>query len=165
MWIVRNPFGRGKPAQVSALPVGDGERIAAWALAVQPDVAVAATQHAIYLGESERLAWDDIVRATWEPPLLTLVLDSAEQQVRRLNLPEAGDLPALVRTYVTDSVVVSEQVEVAPGAGARLVARRAGLGGEIRWSVIFDEGLDAQDPALQGAAMQKLAMLRETLGI
>jgi hypothetical protein len=82
-----------------------------------------------------------------------------------MTLPEAGDLPAIVRTYVTDSVVVSEQVEVAPGAGARLVARRAGLGGEVRWSVIFDEGLDSRDPALQAAAMERLALLRDSLGI
>jgi len=162
---VRNPFGRSKPAQVSGLPIGDGERMAGWALAAQPDIAVAATDHAIYLGEAERLAWDDIVRATWEPPVLTLVLDTQGRQTRRMTLPEAGDLPAIVRTYVTDSVVVSEQVEVAPGAGARLVARRAGLGGEVRWSVIFDEGLDSRDPALQAAAMQRLALLRDSLGI
>ena len=54
---------------------------------------------------------------------------------------------------------------MAPGKGARLVARRAGLDGEIRWSVIFDEGLDAQDPQLQAAAMEQLALLRESLGI
>jgi hypothetical protein len=80
-------------------------------------------------------------------------------------MPDPGDVPAVVRSFVTDSVVVSQQVEVAPGSGARLVARRAGLDGEIRWAVIFDEGLDASDPVLQQAAMAQLEQLRESLGI
>jgi hypothetical protein len=162
---VRNPFGRSRPPEVSGLPLGDGERLAAWALDAQADVPIAATDRALYIGSDERLAWDDIVRALWEPPVLTLVLDTQGRRTRRLTLPEAGDLPAVVRTYVTDSVIVSEQVEVAPGAGARLVARRSGLGGDIRWSVIFDEGLDSQDPELQAAAMERLRQLRENLGI
>jgi len=162
---VRNPFGRTRPHAHVDLPILPGERVVAWAVSDQPQLTLAATEHALYLGQQERLAWDDIVRATWEPSLLTLALDSTGQQVRRLHLPEAGDLPAVVRTYVTDSVVVSQHVEVAPGKGARLVARRAGLDGEIRWSVIFDEGLDAQDPQLQAAAMEQLALLRESLGI
>ena len=162
---MRNPFGRHKPPEVAALRVLDGERLSSWALAVQPNIAIGATDRALYVGPDERLAWDDITRATWEPPVLTLVLDPQGRRTRRLTLPEAGDLPAVVRTFVTDSVIVSEQVEVAPGAGARLVARRAGLGGDVRWSVIFDEGLDSRDPALQAAAMEKLDQLRETLGI
>jgi len=162
---VRNPLGRRTPTQVTQLPIVKGERLSAWAIATQPAITIAVTDHALYLGTDERLGWNDIVRATWEPPVLTLVLDAQGRQTRRVTLPEAGDLPAIVRTYVTDSVVVSEYVEVSPGAGARLVARRAGLSGEIRWSVIFDEGLNAQDPALQAAAMERLALLRETLGI
>ena len=150
---------------MTQLPIVQGERLGAWAFATQPEITIAATDHALYLGTEERLGWNDIVRATWEPPVLTLVLDTQGRRTRQVTLPEAGDLPALVRTYVTDSVVVSEQVEVAPGAGARLVARRAGLSGEIRWSVIFDEGLNSQDPVLQAAAMERLALLRETLGI
>lgn len=136
----------------------------AWSTSADDD-AIVATDEAIYLGADERLAWDDIVRATWDPPSLVLVLDTQGTRTRQVTLPNAGDLPAVVRAYVTDSVVVSHQVEVAPGAGARLVARRAGLGGEIRWSVIFDEGLDSADPTLQEAAMTQLHHLRETLGI
>ena len=162
---MRNPFARPRPDDVTSLPIPRGERTLARARSAQPDVAIAATDHAIYLGPDFRLAWDDIVRATWEPPVLTLVLDTQGMRSVRATVPVAGDLPAVVRTYVTDSVVVSEQVEVAPGAGARLVARRAGLSGEIRWSVIFDEGLNSQDPVLQAAAMERLALLRETLGI
>ena len=68
---------------------------------------------------------------------------------------------------MTASVVVSERVDLGGGAGAQLmVARRASDDDELRWSVVFDAGLDSSDdPRLRAAAAEALDRLRDALGI
>jgi hypothetical protein len=46
-----------------------------------------------------------------------------------------------------------------------MVARRDGDEGTIWWSVVFDSGLNAADPALRARADEELASLRDALGI
>jgi hypothetical protein len=46
-----------------------------------------------------------------------------------------------------------------------MVARRAGDDAPVRWTVVFDSGLDPTDPALREAADEALARLRSALGI
>ncbi len=65
---------------------------------------------------------------------------------------------------VTASVLISERVDLGNGAGALMVARRSD-DDEVRWTIVFDSGLDASDPALREAADAALARLREALGI
>jgi hypothetical protein len=82
---------------------------------------------------------------------------------RRVVLAEAGTLATVVYERVTSSVVVSERVLLRGDLGARIVARRAGDG--LRWTVTFDAGLDARDPALRAEADAALTELRSTLGV
>ena len=66
---------------------------------------------------------------------------------------------------VDGTVVVSERVDLGDGEGALMVARRGSDDGVIRWSVVFDAGLDPSDPALRQAADAALTRLRDSLGI
>jgi hypothetical protein len=169
------------PRFVSRLPgdvrqllgIGAGERVLAWGSGPggeSSDVSfAAATQRALYLQSGdERLPWDRIGKATWDESVLELtILDASERPVRQLRVPltDARGLPAAVRDRVTASVVISETVDLGGGAGALMVARRGSDDDVIRWSVVFDPGLDPGDPVLQRAAADALARLRDALGV
>lgn len=158
------------------LGVSDGERILAWGSGPVPGAEgpvasgyLAATNRALYVEASgQRYGWDMISRASWEDPVLEVdLLDPAGQPAERLRLDvsTSGDLPAAVRDRVTASVMVSEMVEVREGVRARMVARRASDDAPVRWSVVFEAGVDSTDPVLQEQARQALENLRSTLGI
>ena len=155
------------------LGIRPGEKVVAWASAPGADATqtlfTAATDRAIYVQElSERIPWDRISKASWQEPLLELVVlddDGQPARVVRIRVEEARDLPAAVHDRVTASVVVSERVDLGGGAFALMVARRASDDDEVRWSVVFDPGLDASNPVLREAAETALARLRSALGI
>ncbi len=165
-------FGRGVPKDVLArLAIPDGEHVVAWANGVSGPSAdgthVVATDRALY-GVGERLPWDRISRAQWDEPLLeVVVLDGNDQPGRlvRVRLAVGSQLPAAVHAKVTESVVVSERLVLDGGGGALAVARRGSDDDRIRWSIVFDAGLDPTDPALRAQADQALARLRDSLGV
>lgn len=162
--------GRGKvsaPADLrDRLGIPARERLLAWGGASRM---VAATERALYVEEPrERLGWDVVTKATWDDPALAVHVaahDGRPARTLRLTVEQSGDLPAAVRDRVTASVVVSELVDLGDGARARMVARRAGDHAPIRWTVVFESGLPADDPELQARATAALAELRSTLGI
>ena len=158
-------------AAAATLGVPAGEKVIAWGSTPDGDEVsfVVATNRALYseaLGG--RTPWSRISKATWEEPALSVtVLDDAGRPRRplRLRIEESNDLPAAVYDRVTASVVVSERVELRPGAKALLVARTGSDSGEISWTVVFDAGLDPRDPELRRAADSALSDLRGSLGI
>ncbi|MBI1350091.1 MAG: hypothetical protein GC156_03130 [Actinomycetales bacterium] len=165
------PRGRGRlPAGVADdLGIEGRERIVAWGTnpgsAGAPDYIVA-TDRALYLGQSgERLAWDAITKATWSEPSFDLVIAGSPTRRMRLTVADSGDLPAAVHDRVTASVVVSERLDLGDGRGAMAVARRPSDADAIRWSVVFDAGLDPSDPELRAEADRALSSLRRSLGI
>lgn len=114
-----------------------------------------------------RLPWDLVVRAAWSTPVLRLTVQATAGDPGRpvaVELPSPGSLPMVVREQVTGSIVAEELVPLRPGASARLVARRTETG-QVRWSVVFDRGLDPRDPDLRSRADAALAELRAQLGI
>lgn len=155
------------------LGIPAGERVISWGCGPGADVTevtyVVATTRALYVqSTSERLPWHRISKATWDDPVLDLVvLDEGGHPagLRRLRVDDAKDLPAAVRDRVTDSVVVSERVDLGGSRAAVMAARRDSDTGDIRWSVVFDAGLDARDPELREAADEALGRLRGSLGI
>jgi hypothetical protein len=151
------------------LEIPKSERVIAWGVDPVADRYTLATDKALY-PESirERLRWDTISKATWDDPILHVTVhDSAgaTKGTLKLRLEESGDLPAAVFALVTESVVISEHVELGEGKGARMVARRDSDEGTIWWSVVFDAGLNPADPALRARANEELASLRDSLGI
>jgi hypothetical protein len=173
MRIMPKLGGRLPGTVVAMLGIGPGEKIVAWGSASPGDatqtVVAAATDRALYLqATGDRLPWDTIVKASWDEPVLELVVSDAAGGAPRavvVELDDARDLPAAIHDRVTASVVVSERVDLGNGAGALMVARRSSDGDSIRWTVVFDSGLDPSDPALRAAADEALARLRDALGI
>lgn len=170
---LRLPLRRGIPSRVRAeLAMPDGEHCIAWGSGpTVSDVTlanhVAATTKALYVERPhEVIPWEQITKAQWDDPVLDLViaLPGGEARQLRLRLDHPRALPAAVYARVTESVVVSEQVDLGDGVVVRLVARRD-ADGEIGWSVVFDGSLDASDPALRERADAALADLRASLGV
>lgn len=153
--------------EAAALGVRPGEKTIAWGRLASG--AVVATDRALYCARvGGRLPWHAVSKAVWDPPYLSLVVvDPSGAIVDRpmLDLEEPRDLPAAVHDRVTASVVVSEHVDLGDRAGALVAARRDLDEDEIRWSVVFDAGLDAADPALRAEADAALARMRAALGI
>ena len=152
------------------------ERVLAWGSGPKavggsgdaPDY-VAATEFALYVeGTGMAYPWDSIARASWSEPVMEVQLLDATGgagPTLRLRITESGDLPAAVHDRVTASVLISERVEITEGVRARMVARRAHDDAPVRWSVVFDAGVDASDPELQRLARTALDDLRSALGI
>lgn len=153
------------------LGVRSGEKVVAWGALAAPDGPqyVVATDRALYLPQGpERIPWHRISKATWNEPVLEAwILDESGQPAgsRRLRVDESYDLPAAVRDRVTDSVIVTERVDLGDDAFALMSARRDSDDGDIRWSVVFDPGLDPRDPDLRARASRALDELRASLGI
>lgn len=161
-------FGRNRvPDEVRAV-AGD-DRVLAYAYDAHGSVVVA-TDVALHLPTSDgmsRLPWDLVVRAGWVTPVLQLAVQAVAGGPTRqvaLELPAPGALPLVVREQVTSSIVAEDRVLLRPGAGARFVARRT-ESGQVRWSVVFDRGLDPRDPDLRSRADAALAELRAQLGV
>lgn len=174
---MRWPLGRGGrwPAHLDRrtreeLGIPRRERVLGWGIAAGSpgaQVPIVATDAALYgspLGA--RVRWDQISKATWEDPVLTLVATlDGRPETQRIDLVEPGLLTAAIRTQVTESVVFSERLDLGSGLGAQAIARRSSLDGQIRWTIAFDPGIDPDDRELQARADQALLDLRSTLGI
>jgi hypothetical protein len=153
------------------LRVRPGERVIGWGsrTSAAGDVLIAvATDAALYLqAPQDRIPWDRIAKAVWqEPELAVTAVDESGRMVPTIviRLDEPRDLPAAVHDRVTASVVVSERVDLGDERKAMMVARRS-ADGQIRWTVVFDAGMDPRDPELRAAADEALARLRSALGI
>jgi hypothetical protein len=111
-----------------------------------------------------RLPWDRIQQAVWKEGLL--VIREVGGTRHRVRLDEPGSVPETVRERVTASVVVSRHVALSGGKGVRIAARRQARGaGELRWTFVFDAGLDPTDPGLLAEAEQALEDLRHQTGL
>ena len=150
------------------LDMRSGERMIA-ACQTTAGAAVAATDRALYPPGGDRLPWSAIARAEWQEPFLVITtVDAHGRPADRLRLElgeEPGYLAAAVHDRVTASVVVTERATLPCGAGALFTARQDSDDGTIRWSVVFDAGIDPGDPQVRAEATAKLADLRTSLGI
>lgn len=155
-----------------AVGIAAGERVLAWGIGDESraDASfVVATDQALYDQRSTlRLPWVDVIKGTWEQPDFRFTVETPHGVQRTvIRVFDARDLPAAVRDRVTDTVVVSEYVNLGEDEGAQLVARRdpGGDVADIRWSIVFDAGLDPTDLARRSRADRALAELRGSLGI
>lgn len=149
---------RRVPAEVQALV--NGERPLAWA-AVDHDWVVATTAR-IRLPGRQPLAWQEVVRAAWDPPVLEVQVPG---ETVRLTLEDPGSIPEVVNERVKASVVIQQHVALLGDKGVRLVARRKPDSTDITWRVTFDAGIDPNDPAMRAAADQALRELRTAIGL
>lgn len=158
------------PRVAEALADAPDERLLAWGVLTDDRVAVC-TDLAIHAPEIGRVPWDLVVRGAWSEEFLDLVVQTEAGRRpthARLRFAEPGQVPAVVRERVQWTVVASQPTDLVGPDGRRgsamLNARRSPADGAVRWSVVFDPGIDPADPGWRAAADAALAALRAQLG-
>jgi hypothetical protein len=114
------------------------------------------------------LPWHEVGHAKWTPGAGDGRLDvtplkevepgvQARQPVRRYRFTDAGELPAVIRRRVDETVVVSRRSPLPDSGGVLLVARRIPGQAVREWTVVFDDDAQRSDPVAREAAREKLA--------
>ena len=75
----------------------------------------------------------------------------------RYVLDEVGELPAVLRRRVDQTVVASQRHPLPTGGAVLLVARRVPGQAAREWTVVFDDDADRDDPAARQVARERLA--------
>ena len=173
MRIMPKLTGRLPGAVIAMLGIGPGERVVAWGSGPGADATqtlfAAATDKALYLqATGDRLPWDRISKATWNEPVLELVVLDGQRPAPAAApaVEDARDLPAAVHDRVTASVVISERVDLrqrrgCADGGARAVTTTTRSGGR-------SSSTAASTPPIRPCARRPtmpLARLRDALGI
>jgi hypothetical protein len=101
---------------------------------------------------------------SWEAPQLRIRPLRGEEIVGRLRA--GGELAAQVRARVEASIVHSQRAPLlADGRGVLVVARRVGPERRVSWAVVFDPGVDPDNPIHRERAMAFLARVRAQIGL
>lgn len=156
------------PAAVrDALALDRGERV----LAVAPTKGgshVTATTTALHVpapsGGFTRIPWERVDQATWKDGWLH-VQEAAAGAEHHVRLTDPGSVPETVRERVTSTIAVSHQAQLPGGGNVRIAGRRPAAGGDVRWTFVFEPGLDPGDPGLRAQAEQVLEGLRRQTGL
>jgi hypothetical protein len=178
---VKRRFARPPEAvRVAVLASTDpDERVLAWGTLARVAGWLVATSRGLRLvppavtsvADAEVLRWHEVAEARWSATadgggtfLVTALAEvepgvQARQPPQRYVLTDAGDLPAVVRRRVDQTVVVSQRSPLPGGGGVLLVARRVPGQAVREWTVVFDDDERRSDPVAREAARQKLADL------
>lgn len=169
---VRRRFAR--PPEAVRAAVAPDEQVLAWGALTRVQGWLVATDRGLRrLGADgvldEPLPWHLIGSAKWSAAgetggsFLVTALAEVEPGVQarlpeqRHVLADAGDLPAVVRRRVDQTVVASQRSPLPGRGGVLLVARRIPGQAGREWTVVFDDDADRADPVAREAARQKLA--------
>lgn len=166
-------FGRRERPPAEALAHLDSdERVVSWATASDGG-AVVATPLGLWLpGGAERIAWHLVDKAIWRDGALTVVaaedagdgvLDELPARSVRIAIPR--DLPQTVRVRVERTIVSSRHYRLAAGGGVRVVGRRVPGRDGVAWQLVFDRGVERDDPTVRAAAAEIVEQARSTLGL
>jgi hypothetical protein len=161
----------GPPEQVRAALADPDERVLAWGPIVRDGGWLVATSRGLRTvgGSDELLPWHLVGSARWAGTndgggsFTVTALTEVEPGVQarepavRYVLGDAGDLPAVVRKRVDQTVLTSRRAPLPGRGGVLLVARRVPGQAEREWTVVFDEDADRHDPVAREAARQKLS--------
>lgn len=176
---VRRRFARPpEPVRAAVAASSDpDERVLAWGTLSRGQGWLVATSRGLRVVPAEAstadqlpvLHWHEVGHARWTgtndgggsfavTPLTEVEPGvQAREPVVRHVLSDAGDLPAVVRKRVDQTVLDSRRVRLPGEGGALLVARRIPGQAAKEWTVVFDDGTDRTDPAVREAAREKLA--------
>lgn len=158
-------FGR-PPAEVGAA-AGSAD-VLAWGARRDGGWLVASSAGLQAVPDGEVLPWHLVGHARWTAteaggsfavtPLVEVEPGvQARGPVTRHVLDDAGELPAVVRRRVDQTVVASRRHPLPGGGGVLLVARRVPGQAAREWSVVFDDDADRDDPAAREVARARLA--------
>ena len=168
---------RETPPAESVARLDKNERVVSWAPVAGG--AVVATQLGLWLpGVPDRLPWHLIDKATWRSDVLTIVaaVDSGdgvliEQPPRSVRLEQPRDIPQTVRVRVEKAIAFTRHhpLPEADGGGVRrgvrVVGRRVPGEDGVSWQLVFDAGVDRDDPAVRAAASSYVKQARAELGL
>jgi hypothetical protein len=175
---VKRRFARPpEPVRAAVEAGGDpDERVLAWGALTDDDGWLVATSRGLRAigshGQSagvDLLPWHQVGHAKWSSAgsaggslAVTPLADvepgvQARQPVRQYRFSDPGDLPAVVRRRVDDTVVVSRRSPLPDSGGVLLVARRIPGQAAREWTVVFDDDAQRSDPVAREAAREKLA--------
>jgi hypothetical protein len=178
-----------EPVRVAVLASTDpDERVLAWGALARDEGWLVATSRGLRVVPAEItdvtdavaldsrvdvavLPWHEVAEARWTATedgggsfVVTSLVEvepgvQARQPARRHVLTDAGDLPAVVRRRVDQTVVASQRSPLPGGGGVLLVARRVPGQAVREWTVVFDDDERRSDPEARQAARKKLADL------
>ncbi|WP_369252602.1 hypothetical protein [Geodermatophilus amargosae] len=179
--VLRRRFARPPEpvrAVVHASPDPD-ERVLAWGALVRGQGWLVATSRGLRVVPADLpldraadvgvLRWHEVGSARWSATndgggtftvsALTEVEPGvqAREPAERHALGDAGDLPAVVRRRVDQTVVASRRAPLPRGGGVVLVARRVPGQAVREWTVVFDDDADRSDPEAREVARRRLA--------
>ena len=178
---VKRRFARPpEPVRVAVLAsVDPDERVLAWGSLARDGGWLVATSRGLRVvppqvtsvADAQVLRWHEIGSAKWLAtadgggrfevvPLAEVEpgVQARQPEVRHV-LSDAGDLPAVVRRRVDQTVVASQRSPLPGGGGVLLVARRIPGQPAREWVVVFDDDAQRSDPEAREVARQKLADL------
>lgn len=169
-------FGRRERPPAEALARLDrDERVVSWATATAEEGggAVLATPLGLWLpAAAGRIPWHLIDKATWQGGVLSVVAarDSgdgvlAELPPRSVRIGIPRDLPHTVRVRVERTIASTRHYRLPGGGGVRVVGRRVPGQDGVSWQLVFDGGVDPDDPVVRGAAAEMVQQSRSLLGL
>ena len=178
--VLRRRFTR-PPEPVRAVVQGSpdpDERVLAWGELVRGQGWLVATSRGLRVvpadlplgeaGEVGVLRWHEVGAARWAATndgggtfTVTALTEvepgvQAREPEERYALTDAGDLPAVVRRRVDETVVASRRSPLPGGGGVLLVARRVPGQAAREWTVVFDDDTDRTDPEARAVARGEL---------
>ncbi|MGI5270137.1 hypothetical protein ACQEUU_13370 [Nonomuraea sp. CA-218870] len=153
---------RRLPIDVRAsLTTEPGERVLAFTSS--DDGHLVATTLALFLPDGTKVPYETVDKASWDEYGLRLITTGGDRH--EVRVPEPRLLPETLRERVNATIVVNKHVQLPGRGGVRLVARRRPGGEVIGWNLVFDEGLDPEDPGLRAQAEQALEGMRRSMGV
>lgn len=174
--MTRLPGRRRRPPEEALTPLDRHERVVSWASTVDGG-AVVATPLGLWLpgtgGDAAvRLPWHLIDKATWRDGTLsvTAAVDPGdgvltEQPPRVVRLAEPRDLPQTVRVRVQRAIAFTRHHRLPSGGGVRVVGRRVPGRDGISWQLVFDPGVDRDDPTVRADAAVLVEQSRTEVGL
>jgi hypothetical protein len=150
------------------------ERVVSWASTVDGDTVVA-TPLGLWMpgpGGAERLPWHLVDKVTWRDRVLTVTVatDSGggvldEQPPRSARLARPRDLPQTVRVRVERGIAFTRHHPLPHGGGVRVVGRRVPGRDGLTWQLVFDAGVDRNDPEVRSVAAELVDQARVEVGV
>lgn len=187
-------FGKGRaPSHVAAL-VPEGERLMAWGTGParvdgEPTIVVATDKTFIAPGYLGPISWTDLARAEWSDTLLEVVTLRGMQGLEppvRINLDEPGSVPQVVWERIESRIILQRHIELEGKLGARVIAKRSDRKSKpniettsqlesigvpateeepVEWLVVFDAGINTEDPTIRARVDDAVNQLKSSTGI